>query len=358
MHIDILKKNHRGIALLIVLAVITLLITTALELNRRARSSVTAAMALRDQVTLTQMASSGIQVAMAILIKDKNESTIDSIQEDWAEPDKMADFLSVLNFDEGRVTVTIEDEMAKIQINALVKFPEGKDFNEPQRLLWFGLLQRILDQDTEALENIEPVGIINAVKDWLDSNDNDAISGLTGAESDYYEGLEQPYPCKNGPFSHLDELAKVKGITPEFLNGLSGAQGLARYVTIYGATDAGNNKFTYDGKININTAELPVIASLLPEGNEEFAMAIYEYRQEKSDGRFVNPMNKDWYMNCPGCKDSGIRSDLITTASDIFRIRASAALHDAKLTVSAVVRREKEKKSGKYQCKILSWQTQ
>ncbi len=354
---DTILKHNRGIALLIVLAVITLLITTALELNRRARSSVTATMVMRDQVTLMQMASSGIQMAMAILIKDKNESEVDSMQEDWAEPDTITDFLSVLNFDEGKVTVTIEDEMAKIQINALVKFPEGKDFNEPQHFLWARLLQSMIDQETEALEDIEPVGIINSVKDWLDSNDNDAITGLTGAESDYYEGLEQPYPCKNGPFSHLDELVRVKGITPEFLNGFGGIQGLARYITVYGATDTGNNKFTYDGKININTAELPVIAALLPEGNEEFAMAIYEYRQEKSDDQFLNPLNKDWYMNCPGCKDSGINKDLITTASDIFEIQASATLHDIKTTVSAVVRREKEKKSGKYQCKILSWQT-
>ena len=357
MHTPILKNNS-GIALLMVLTVITLLITTALELNRRARSSVTATMVLRDQVTLTQMASSGIQMAMAILVKDKNETEIDTVQEDWADPEKIADFLSVLDFDQGTVSISIQDELAKVQINALVQFPEGKEFNEPQRLLWTGLLQNMVDQDTEALEDIEPVEIINSVKDWLDSNDNDAITGLTGAESDYYEGLEQPYPCKNGPFSHLDELLKVKGITPEFLNGFGGIQGLGRYITVYGATDAGNNTFTYDGKININTAELPVIAALLPEGNEEFAIAIYEYRQEKEDENFVNPLDGDWYMNCPGCKDSGIKKNLITTKSDIFRIQASATLHDIKTEINAVVRREKQKKSGKYHCKILSWQTQ
>jgi general secretion pathway protein K len=357
MQTPILKNNH-GIALLIVLTVVTLLVTTALELNRRARSSVTATMVLRDQVTLTQMASSVIQLAMAILVKDKNESEIDTVQEDWADPEKIADFLSVLNFDAGKVTVTIQDERAKVQINALVQFPEGKDFNEPQRFLWDRLLEAVIDQDSEALEDIDPVGIINSVKDWLDANDNDAITGLTGAESDYYEGLEQPYPCKNGPFSHLDELANVKGITTEFLNGFGGVQGLAGYITVYGATDAGNTKFTYDGKININTADLPVIVALLPEGNEEFAMAIYEYRQEKSDELFVNPLNGGWYMNCPGCKDSGIKEALVTTTSDIFQIQASATLHNLKTTVIAVVRREKEKKSGKYQCKILSWQTQ
>lgn len=350
-------KHNRGIALLIVLTVITLLVATAVELNRRARSSITAAMVLRDRVTLNQIAASGIQMAMAVLVKDKKDSEIDSIQEDWADPEKMADFISVLDFEDGQVTVAIEDETAKIQINALVQFPEGNDFNESQHLLWARLLQSIIDQDTEALEDIEPVEIINSIKDWLDSSDNDAITGLTGAESDYYEGLEPPYPCKNGPFSHLEELGRVKGITPELLNGFGGIQGLARYVTVFGATEAGSSKFTYGGKININTAELPVIAALLPEGNEEFAMAIYEYRQEKSDDGFANSLDKEWYLNCPGCKDSGIKKNLITTAGDIFQIRASAILHGITTTISAVVRREKEKKSGKYQCKILSWQT-
>ncbi len=357
MHTPILK-NNRGIALLIVLTMITLMVTAALELNRRARSSVTTTMVLRDQVTLTQMASSGIQTAIAILVKDKNETEIDTVQEDWADPEKIVDFLSVLAFDQGKVTVSIQDEKAKVQINALVQFPEGKEFNESQYLLWTRLMQNIIDQDTETVEESEITGIINSVKDWLDSNDNDAITGVTGAESDYYEGLEQPYPCKNGPFSHLDELARVKGITPEFLAGFGETLGLGQYITVYGATDSGSTKFTYDGKININTADLPVIVALLPEGNEEFAIAIYEYRQEKEDETFANTLDGDWYANCPGCKDSGIKKELITTTSDLFRIQASATLHDLKTTVIAMVRREKEKKSGKYQCKILSWQTQ
>ncbi len=49
--------------------------------------------------------------------------------------------------------------------------------------------------------------IINSLKDWLDSGDDDAITGLSGAESDYYEGLEPPYSCKNGPMDNLGEVA-------------------------------------------------------------------------------------------------------------------------------------------------------
>ena len=344
-------------ALLVTLTVITLLITAALELNRRARLSVSATMALRDRMTLSHMAASGIHGAMALLDKDRAESEIDTVQEDWADAEKVADALSFLEFEQGSVLVAIQDERAKVQINALVDFPDGTSFNENQHQLWDRLMQSLVSQDEEIFGDVEPTAIINAVKDWLDSNDNDAITGLTGAEDDYYQSLTPPYPCKNGPFDHLGELGKVKGIPPELLSGLGGVHGMARYMTVYGATDAENNQFTYDGEININTAELPVIAALLPEGNEEYAVAIYDYREEKSDDLYVNALEGDWYLDCPGCKDSGIKKDRITTASDIFKITAEATVQRLKLTTTAVVRREKDEKSGKYRCKILTWQT-
>ncbi|MEE8541304.1 MAG: hypothetical protein V3S66_06550, partial [Desulfobacterales bacterium] len=64
-------KNNRGVALLITVTIITLLITVILELNRKVRSAVVSAGMTRDQITLEQMASSGIQAAMALLVKDK-----------------------------------------------------------------------------------------------------------------------------------------------------------------------------------------------------------------------------------------------------------------------------------------------
>jgi len=66
-------------------------------------------------------------------------------------------------------------------------------------------------------EDATPTAIINSLKDWLDSGDDDAITGLSGAESSYYQSLDIPYPCKNGPVLHVGELALIKGIIPELL---------------------------------------------------------------------------------------------------------------------------------------------
>jgi len=77
---------------------------------------------------------------------------------------------------------------------------------------------------------MDPSAIINSIKDWLDSGDDDAITGLSGAESAYYQDLDPPYPCRNGPFPHLGELALLKGVTAELFERY---WGYIRSLTIY-----------------------------------------------------------------------------------------------------------------------------
>ncbi len=49
------------------------------------------------------------------------------------------------------------------------------------------------------------------ILDWVSTT----TTPLTdGAKSDYYNGLQEPYDCKMGPFETVEELLLVKGITP------------------------------------------------------------------------------------------------------------------------------------------------
>jgi len=130
------KRNNRGIALLITLAVTTVLVTTVLEMNRKARSGLGTAAVMRDRASLVLMAEAGVQVAMAVLIKDKLTSRTDTIQEDWANPAFLQQAMEALPFENGKVEVVIEDEMGKIQVNALVDTDGGHQFNNAQQLLW------------------------------------------------------------------------------------------------------------------------------------------------------------------------------------------------------------------------------
>lgn len=350
--------NDRGIALLVTLSIVTVLVAAALEMNRKTRSVVYSAAASRDRITLLHMASSGINVAQAILAKDKTDSDADSLQEDWAAPEAMNRILRDIPFEDGAVTVTISDELGKIQVNSLATFPQGRQFNEPQKALWERFLWVLISRN-DALEDIESPTIINSLKDWIDSGDDDAITGIGGAESDYYQGLDPSYACGNAPFTHIGELALVRGMTPQLYLGTAELPGISKYVTVHGITAASSGSFTYEGKININTAELPVLAALLPSGSEDLAEAIYDYRQATSDDQYIYDLTSpNWYKQVPGLGDIEIDPDLITTASDLFRIESVSELNAVKMRVTAVVKRVKNKKTGKWGCRVLHWQVE
>ncbi|UCE55294.1 MAG: general secretion pathway protein GspK [Desulfobacterales bacterium] len=348
--------NSRGIALLITVSVTTILVAGALEYNRRARFTLVSTAAMRDGITLSQMTASGVHVAMAMLVKDKSESNADSLVEDWANPTNLEELLGEIPFEDGKLSVKISDEMGKIQINALVAFPDSRNFNESQVTLWDRFLSFAGDEE-QMQDDSEPMAIINSIKDWLDSGDDDAITGLSGAESDYYQDLDPPYASRNGPMPDADELTLIKGITPELFYGSPEKPGISQFLTVHGVADSGTS-FTYPGRININTAELPVIAALMPIGSEDRAEALIEYRQEaiESEERpdFSNP---GWYKEIPEFGDVNINPKLIITSSDIFRIESEATLYDLKLKTTAVVQRIRDTKTGKWTCKTLSWKT-
>ena len=351
-------KGNRGIALLITISVTTILVAAVLEYNRRARFAIISTAAVRDHLTMSNMATSGVYVAMALLVKDKAESAFDSLQEDWANPEKINEILQEITFEKGELSVTITDELSKIQVNALVSFPDSRRMNQSQVMLWDRYL-RYIGSEEQLTDDSDPVAIVNSVKDWLDSGDDDATTGLSGAESSYYEDLDPSYASRNGPIPDLSELLLIKGITPELFYGQGETPGLSQYMTVHGMTLAAGTDYNWSGRININTADLPVLAALLGVENAEMAQSLYDFRQEMAAGKDINDIsNTKWYKDIPGFDDIALDPRLIATSSDVFRIESEAAVNNIKSLVTAVVQRVQTPQSGKWTCKVLSWQTQ
>ena len=353
-----LARNNRGIALLITISVTTILVAAALEYNRRARFAVISTAADRDKMSLSYVASSGVHIAMALLVKDKLESNFDAFNEDWANPEIIDELIQEIPFDEGKLTVAITDELSKIQVNALVNFPDSRQFNETQVMLWDRFLRYIREEE-DLQEDSDPVAIVNSIKDWLDSGDDDATTGLNGAESSYYEDLEPAYTSRNGPIQDINELLMIKGITPEIYNSTEDAPGLADFVTVHGMIKGQGTTFQWPGRININTADVPVLAALLGFENQEMAQAIFDFRQEvaseKDSHDFSNPA---WYKEITGLGDVALQSSLVTTSSDVFSIKSEASVNENKVSITAVVQRVQKPESQKWSCKILSWETE
>ena len=350
--------NNRGIALLLVITVTTILIATALEYNRRARFAVLSTAAARDRLTLSHMASSGIHAAMALLAKDRAESNIDSFQEDWANAEKINELLNDIPFEDGKLAVTISDEMGRLQVNALVNYPESRNFNESQRLIWERFLNYFKTEE-ETSEDSQPTAIINSLKDWLDFGDDDAITGLSGAESSYYQDLSPAYNSRNGPISDINDLLLVKGITPELFFGSNEKPGISDFLSVYGMTPGAGTSFTFPGKININTAELPVLVAMLPSENVDLAQAFFELRQEAATKEDAPDLSgSTWYKDIAGLSGLNLDTKLIATASDVFRIESVAQVNNSAMTATAVGQRIKNNKTGKWRCQILSYQTE
>ena len=135
------------------------------------------------------------------------------------------------------LTVKLEDEEGKFNINSLI-FPNGKPDNDA-----LDALQKLLEY-----LNINP-DIRLYIADWIDPDNTPKASG---SEDN----------AKNSALWSLEELRFIKGIDKETFDKIS------PYLTVYGSR-----------KININTAKLPVLYSLVK--SEPLAKEIIYYRESE-----------------------------------------------------------------------------
>ena len=90
-------------------------------------------------------------------------------------------------------------------------------------------------------DSAEITAVANSIVDWTDEDTNFSIGG---AENDYYQGLDKPYLCKDGPMESIEELLLVKGVTPELYHGTDERPGLSDLLDVGGSQD----------KLDINSA--------------------------------------------------------------------------------------------------------
>ena len=60
------------------------------------------------------------------------------------------------------------------------------------------------------------VDVADAILDWLDEDDEPRENG---AEIDFYSSLDPPYAPKNGPLETIEEMLLIRGVTPDLLFG-------------------------------------------------------------------------------------------------------------------------------------------
>lgn len=367
-------------ALLVVLAVISVLMAAALQLARTTGASALAIGRAGDRLVAQEQARSGIQLALALLTEDAQTSDLDSVQENWANAEKRATAVSRLGYKKKGLTLDIRDELGKLQVNALVKEYPGREMNPDQYRIWEQFFESGSDPDKDLErpdEKIEPDVILNSILDWLDDRDDGAVTGLSGAESDYYQSLDIPYVCANGPFTHISELFLVKGVVPEvfsrekqgeqsrLFNGNAGKAAeekqweLSNFLTVHGLDPEGDSqsRYRFPGLVNVNTATEPVLRALLPADKADQAPDLVAYRMETAEkgGDFLNTLEKGWVTQLVSMpeKKKQIFERCIRYTSDLFRVISSGEVNGVRAVLSALVRREQDTESGRWQCRVI-----
>lgn len=302
-------NNNRGVALVITLLVLTLLLTVILEFNLGMRVEAKAAANFRDETKAYYLARSGITFAIELLEEDKKTaSQYDSLNELWAQK------IPPIPVGDGFVQVKIHDEASKINVNKLAT-GFGTVTGDNMRAFM-----------TRFLEHFElKEEITYSITDWIDTNDLEENMG--GAESSYYESLEESYGAKNNPLDSLQELRLIKGIDDEVFKKIKD------FLAVHS-----------DGKINVNTASKEVLMSLSEDLTGDITDEIIAYRLE-------NPFQQieDVKNNISISEDvyNGI-SSFIDVKSNYFSISSTGEVNQSRKTINAIIDRSGTKPKIKY----------
>jgi general secretion pathway protein K len=244
--------DKKGVVLLLVLSVIALFTAMIVSFSADESLDIELAYNFKDSLQAQYIARAGVEAASVILSED--DARYDSLDEQWANFAEYA-VASSSYLDGAQFSGTITDERSKFDLNSLA-LTNQREFRIAQfKRLFTGLNIDISDDELDDL--------VNAVIDWLDADSESTF----GAEEEYYQSLEPPYHCKNGPMDSPEEILLVKGMKNEYFYGTENYEGIRNYVAVGS-----------EGKININTASETVLKSLSDRFTEDVVSSILECR--------------------------------------------------------------------------------
>jgi general secretion pathway protein K len=306
---------EKGFVLIVVLGMVMMLTVLLLGFSHKARTNLTVVDDFMKSEQAINCARAGLNIAIAAVRNSHDTQKNEKLEDLFLKE-------NTFSIGEGGCSVIIKSENAKLNVNMLIDKNGKPDRTRIEQML--RLIELI------KLEHGEHLGIgyrlVPAIMDWID-NDNEVTYlpfvkyANSGAESGFYNQLDNPYKCKNAPLDTTEELLLVKGITPEIFELLQD------HVTVYS-----------DGKININCASKPVIQSLSERIDPVLAQMIMD--QQKFDP--VNDITD--LREIPGMTESvyGKIKKLVTagTAGQYYHVQSRGTVGQINRTVTAIIKRD------------------
>lgn len=353
----------RGVALIIVLAIVAILSVLVLEFSHSVWVDLYLSANYDARTQALNAAKAGVEYGIYLLRRD-DDLRVDSLADQWAapieltigelepppDPDEEEDSDSDRRPDVrarlveprtgGTARVLILDEDRKVPLNML-------NYRGKPHPFFVRTLERLIEDLEVADAYFDPTEIVEAMADWADADE-------TGSWEYVYETLTDPYEAKNRPFDTVHELGLVAEMRDALLYGTvpyperepgydedeqttawperedelgpDESYGLINFVH----AQAGH-------KINVNTAPREVLAALF-DGNTLVADEIIERRREDP---FANSAVFGAAVQTVVGDEDLLReiAKWVTFSSRYFRITAIGEYHGVKVKVTAIVHR-------------------
>jgi len=293
-------KRQRGVALLTVILIVTLISITAISMRAHQEIDIRRTVNELNHSKAIAYLYGAEYLSMTVLKEDARKSTTDTLEEDWAT------VLPPFPVDGGSIGGSLEDLSGKFNINNLV---DGKGKKSPKDYKSFQNLLINLELDGD---------IADAVVDWIDKDDTPETAG---AEEGFYLGNDkQAYRTANRLMSSTTELLRVKGVD----------------FKVYKKLKDFIIALPERNKINVNTADKEVIKMISSTIDDKTAEDLIKGRGEdgyKNIGDFTKNITGD-------NKDNLVELDI---KSDYFLLTSTAVIGDLEISMKSILKRNKNK---------------
>lgn len=292
-------RGEKGFALVIALVVTALLVALLVEFVNEVYVDTSHSHNFVAAQQAGILAESGVQGGIKLLQVSnalRMGGNYSSLLEPWASPQ---------SFDAGNgtVSIAIEEESGKLDLNSATSPTGTPDVFSHDTML------RLLDNLKLSRDLYEPLA------DWADT---DETPRPNGAEGNYYRTLKPPYRTRDNKLETFEELALVKGLTPQVLTQLRSC------VTVYGSANG------VAPQININTAPKELLASLHEDMTRgDWVEKILEYRKTKVIKNLADVFGADPVGSALAVK--------VNCKGSIYRIRAEGKVGESVSIAEAVV---------------------
>lgn len=248
-------SSQAGIALLLVLWVLTILMVIVFSFSFMTRTETLSTASFKGGLERKFIAEGALERAIMEIFY-RNAHKDQTIEFEGREVWRVDGSPYSGALGNGTYTVSVIDETGKVDINAASEV----------------VLKNLLINSGVSEEEADT--IVDSMMDWKDSDD---LHRLHGAESDYYQSLQNPYKAKNARFDSLEELLLVKGVAPHILYGDGLRRGIIDFLTVYSKKN----------KINVAAAPKEVLMAI-PGMTPELADGIISAREGQQAAEHIN----------------------------------------------------------------------